>query len=264
MKKLICYIFLTIFSILTMFTSSLTTLAENYFFAKVVQEDVYLYSDPIDNIDKTMFEIPKTYFVKLLDETNNDFYYAMYKDVYGYVKKSQVVVMDGTPTSPYPNATFRIFSPDGIGLYSSPSTSLTNQLTNIPYLTNTLKFYGYISGQEAIPEKSNIWYYCNYYNELNYYGYVYSVFCDQLSQIQDNLETFNVIENPIFKTNESPTELSPTAMAFIIIGVSIPCLLVIYLLIRPSLTKDKILNEHPKAKKKYHGDYFEFDDNELN
>ena len=215
MKKLllISSLFIFISSALNCFKAE--SFAQNSYYAKITNENVYFYSDPIEESEKILFEIPNTYFVKLIDNANENFYYAIYKNVYGYVKKSQVNVMSGTPVNPFANATFRIFSPDGIGLYSTPSI---NQ----------------------------------------------SVFCDQLSQIQDNYETFEIVENPVFSTDKSPNELSAVAMTFIIIGVSIPCLIVIYLLLKPTLLKEKVLNEKPKIKKKHHGDYFEFDDSELN
>ncbi len=264
MKKLllISSLFIFISSALNCFKAE--TFSQNSYYAKITNENVYFYSDPIEESEKILFEIPNTYFVKLIDNANENFYYAIYKNVYGYVKKSQVNVMSGTPVNPFANATFRIFSPDGIGLYSTPSINQSFKLTEIPYLTSNLIFYGYKIGEEAIPEKSSQWIYCNFQNGENFFGYVYSVFCDQLSQIQDNYETFEIVENPVFSTDKSPNELSAVAMTFIIIGVSIPCLIVIYLLLKPTLLKEKVLNEKPKIKKKHHGDYFEFDDSELN
>lgn len=264
MKKITYILSILLFLISSFANLNITSYAQNSYYAKIQQEDVYLYSAPIDDLSKTIFEIPNTYFVKLIDDENENFYYAMYKNVYGYVKKNQVTPMQGSPINPFANATFRIFSPDGIGLYSSPSITQSTKIIDIPYLTNSLTFYGYKIGEEAIPDKSNQWIYCNFENNNEYYGYVYSVFCDQLSQIQDNYENFEIIENPNFNMDDNPTELSTVAMTFIIIGVSIPCLIVIYLLLKPTFLKEKVLNERPKVKKKHHGDYFEFDDSELN
>lgn len=62
--------------------------------------------------------------------------------------------MDGTPINPYATSSFRIFSLEGIGLYSSPYFNEENKLAEIPYLTDDLTFYGYKIGEQSIPEKA--------------------------------------------------------------------------------------------------------------
>jgi hypothetical protein len=89
------------------------------------------------------------------------------------------------------------------------------------------------------------------------------VFCDKLTNIPLNNEKFSTIENPIFADESFENKLSETSMAFIVIGVSLPCLVVIYLLLKPTFLKEKILNEIPKSKKSRHKDYYEFDSNDL-
>ena len=255
--KIISTLFILLYFCIAPLFSSFTN-AENYYYAKIMDDSVYLYSQPIDDSGYYLFSIPESYFVLLLDEENDDFYYAKYDDVYGYVKKSEVVAMNGTPSSPFASSQFRIFALEGMGMYSSPYFLDENNLTNIPYLTDDLVYYGEIEGQ-AIPDKSNIWYYCDYRGEK---GYVYSVFCDSL-EINLNNEYFDVIESPFFEDTTAP--LSSVAMTFIIIGVSLPCIVVIYLLIKPTFSKDKVLNNKPKfPKKKRHGDYYEFVESDLN
>ena len=236
--------------------------SEKDYYGKIENENIYLYSSPESDLSKALFQIPKSYFVKLLDDAGENFYYASYKNTFGYVNKKEVSAMLGTPLKPFANATFRTFSLEGIGLYSNPSTHNSTKISTIPYLTNSLSFYGYIVGEELIPEKTNQWIYCNYNNDT--FGYVYSVFCDQLSPIPSNNETFTVVDTPIFNVEEPVKTLSNLSMIFIIIGVTIPCLIVIYLLLKPTFIKDKLLNEKPKHKRKRHKDYFEFDDTELN
>lgn len=237
--------------------------AEVFYYAKITQDDVCFYSSPTKNNLSSLFYLPKSYFVKLLDDENDDFYYAKYKDIYGYVLKNEVTVMNGTPASPFADATFRIFSTDGLGLYKSPYLNENNKITQIPYLTQDITYYGTISGEQVIPEKSEQWYYCNYISDDNYFGFVYSVFCDKLSSIPFNDENFDIVTNPSFTQTLPSEELSATSMTFIIIGVSIPCLIVVYLLLKPTLLKEKSLNQ-VKAKRKRHGDYYEFDEGDLN
>ena len=271
-KKIIKYLFLlSIFIIFycflvafASFTASFSH-ADNFYFAKIQKEGVYFYSNPIDSSENILFEVPNTYFVKLLDDENSLFYYAQYSDQFGYVKKSDVIAMDGTPQNPYATSSFRIFALEGMGLYSSPSLSAENEIAEIPYLTDDLVYYGKVSGQQAIPDKSNEWYYCKYTSSDTLYGYVYSVFCDKLTDFADNYETFAIVTSPTFSSSSNLDGLSTVAMTFIVIGVSIPCVIVIYLLVKPTLFKEKAINEHTKIpKKRRHGDYYEFDESDLN
>lgn len=268
MKKSIVY-FSLLLMIVCGFSSFTATIsfAESYtYYAKVNSDNIYFYSQPIDSDDSRLFIIPRTYFVKLISYQDDNFYYAQYDNLFGYVRIGDVVVMNGVPTNPYATSEFRVFIPNGLGLYASPIADAENKIVDVPYLCETIKFYGERQGEQYVPEKSDTWYYCCYQGESDYYGYLYSVFCDKVDTIVDNNQTFDIVDNPIFQTNpQSPSGLSTTAMILIIIGVSIPCLVVFYLLIKPTWAKDKVLNEKPKlARRKRHGDYFEFDDNELN
>ena len=246
-------------------TAKFSKAETNTYFAKITSDNIYFYSQPSLTDSSKLFILPKTYFVKILNKENEQFYYAQYQDLFGYVKIEEVAVMNGIPSNPYASFDFRVFLPEGLGLYSLPSVTIENKILDIPYLYDNIAYYGEIIGEQAIPDKSNTWYYCKYQQDGSYYGYVYSVFCDKVETIKDNDQIFDIIDNPIFqKDNSTASGLSDVAMAFIIIGVSIPCLIVFYLLIKPSWMKDKVLGEKPKIVKKRHGDYFEFDDNELN
>ena len=264
MKNLIKILSISLILLCQFYSVNFANADNTFYYAKVMSSDVIFYSYPFELESNELFILPETYFVKILDEANENFYYAQYKDAVGYVQKNKVTVMNGTPIHPYATATFRAFMPDGLGLYSKPTISSEDFVVNVPYLTETLDFYGYISGEEAIPDKSDQWIYCNFDNGQSNFGYLYSVFCDNLTQIQGNNEIFDIIDNPSFTSNADLPQLSSVAMTFIIIGVSIPCLVVIYLLIKPTFLKEKVLREKPKIKHKRHGDYFEFDDSELN
>lgn len=260
--KLICTLILIFYMCVLSFSSYTANIskAESSFYAKIMDKNVNFFSEPNENSQYILFSIPESYFVLLLNDENQEFYYACYDDIYGYVKKSDVVVMDGKPIEPFASSQFRIFALEGMGLYSSPYMNNSNILTNIPYLADDLIYYGSIVG-ESIPGKSNVWYYCKYQGKQ---GYVYSVFCDNLD-ITTNNEIFNVVDTPIFGNVNPAEKLSPVAMTFIVIGVSLPCIIVIYLLVKPTFVKDKILNNNPKIhKKKRHGDYYEFDESDLN
>lgn len=233
------------------------------YYAKVEKENVFLYSDPVDQDNFKIFKIPQTYFVYLTKSANEDFYNAQYKDIFGYVKKDEVTVMDGIPQIPYASANFTVYDLDGVSLYPSAKFTNNTALAKIDYLSIVSTYYGEING-ENIPDMQHPWYYCKINeNGTDIFGYIYSAFCYKESKIQTNTENFNIITTPIFNNVDETTEnLSEVAMAFIIIGVSIPCLLITYLLIKPNLQKTKV--QRKKKIKKHHGDYFEFDENDLN
>ena len=234
------------------------------YYAKIETNGIFLYSKCSTLEKDRLFEIPTSYFVRLIDNADNkDFYYCMYKDIYGYVLKSEVIPMNGMPNSPFVEASFRVFLPEGIGLYSFPTYSDEHKTTTIPYLTDNLTYYGLMTG-EAIPDKSNIWIYCKYNSSINSYGYVYSVFCDKLPSIATNNERFDIVVNPFSSSSKSPKEMTSVTMGLIIVGVSLPCLVVLFLLVKPTFSREKVEKAKPKLRAKKGKDYFEFNDNDLN
>lgn len=251
MKKIFCLIIFLLIFIPINYDFSF---AENsqFYYAKI-QNEGYFYSSA--NSEDKLFQIPTSYFVLLTGEENSEFYRAEYKNKSGFVKKSEVTPMSGTPTSPYPNASFRIFAKEGLGLYSSPSSN-SSLLSTIPYLCDSVEFYGYMTGEEDIPNKSTQWIYCLLNKE---FGYVYSVFCDSLPTIPKNEESFDVL-TPSFSVN-TLSQSSPSTI-WIIIGVGLPSLVVLFLLIKPSFNKTSILSR--KTPRPHKRDYFEFDDSSLN
>lgn len=264
MKKLfilLCICGLLWSSILS--TASISTFAEpNPIYAKISYQNVYFYSLAEDQDSHRLFMLPYSYFVKLLANEGEAFYYAQYNDIFGYVKKSAVTPMQGIPQTPYATPSFRVFSMEGIGLYKKPSI-YEEKIATIPYLTDSVVYYGSLQGQELIPDKSDQWFYAKY-SSLDTFGYVYSVFCDKLALPPENTESFQPITTPLFSENEGSQPLSSVAMTFIIIGVSLPCLIVLCLLIKPAMLTEKITKSKPKLKARGNRDYFEFDESDLN
>lgn len=233
----------------------------NSIFAKITSDNTFFYSLPDENDANILFLLPRTYFVKLLSSEGENFYYAQYDDIFGYIKKSSVKPMNGVPKNPYATSNFRVFSLEGIGLYKKPSMK-AEKLTDLPYLCQDLIYYGCLTGDHVVPDKSNTWYYAKF-TDTSTFGYVYSVFCDKLPKFSENSETFDIISSPLFTEDYSNEELSPVAMTFIIIGVSLPCLIVLYLLVKPNMKSEKLTKPRPKLKAKRKHDYFEFDEGDL-
>ena len=240
---------------------------EKQYYAKIMEDNIYMYNEPSEQNENLIFEIPKSYFVKLKDNANENFYLAEYNGVEGYIKKEQVSPMNGTPQIPYATNNFRIFSKEGLELLTAPSYTVGEIITVVPYLTENLLYIGKIYGEIAIPDKSGIWYYAEYKeNEQIYQGYLYSVFCDKLATIEENTETFPLITEELFpEPTSSINSLSPTAQVFIILAVSFPCAFILYSLIRPTLTNKSGIKRDKKLKLKGKRkcDYFEFDEKDL-
>ena len=256
------------------------------YYGRAVNGEVNFYKNPISSQENVLFKVPKSYFVKILGEENDMFYKAQYmNDILGYIKKDDMLYINTTPVFAYADfVNFRIFTPSGANLRSSPNQNLgaTNLILTIPFLETNLLFVGNIEGEEAISYKGKLWYYCKYIKDNSIvYGYVYSAFCDMMTTIPENTEefeyvipTFNNIEQTQSNQNNATEMLtleSPAQVA-VIIGISLPCILIIYFLFKPtkiSMQKSTKASQTPKTNKpKKHkkkikrlkgSDYYELD-----
>lgn len=253
--------------------------ASRTYYAQISKDSqVFLYSLPTKLKDNRMFVLPCTYFVELIKNANDEFYYARYNDLYGYVIKNEVKPVKNTPTSPFlVNINFRVFVPSGANLRTSPYNNGTlNLIYSIPFLDSNLMYYGISYGEEAISKKGQTWYYCKYFaGNQTYTGYLYAPLCDDLSVITDNTESVEFLDNITFDDETITTSgevfkgLSSTTTTIIIIAISLPCLLFIYLLFKPTKLAEETSSTNSKPRKKHdkkkikrlkNSDYFEIDD----
>lgn len=232
---------ITILIFLLLFFNIPCVYAENKqtYFARVMFDQVYLYKSPTvdDSINNIYFELPKTYFVELTESATNDFYKANYLNFTGFVKKSSVQAVDSIPNNPYlQNATFRVYADLSRQLKSEPNNSSlsSNQVAVIPNLTRNITYFGKIIGESLIEGRTNVWYYCKYSADKDYYGYVYSDFCDELTEIVDNTENLTYINNPTFEeeknTNSMPT--NSNFVAIIVCILSIPAIIFAFMVLK--------------------------------
>ncbi len=215
------------------------------YFARILNEDTYLYRTPNDISDTTniFFTLPKTYFVKLIDSENSAFYKAQYLGISGYVKKDCVRAIIGTPIRPYlDNINFRIYAELSRDLRDEPNTAggSAKQVAYIPLLNRNLTFYGTVHGEQLIDGRTDLWYYCKYTADKDYYGYVYSDFCDEMSEMAPNTEEVEYIASPLFtappqKQTTIPIEKKTTG---IIVGVlCVPAILFLFMIIKGSASR---------------------------
>ena len=221
-------------------------------YARIMFEQVYLYKTPTDDnsISNVYFELPKTYFVELLGKSGN-FYEAKYMNLTGYVKKDSVQAVSGTPIHPnLDNVTFRVYAELSQTIWSAPTTQENSTaLIQVPSLTKNILYIGKINVECLIEGRTNTWFYCRFTNfGTNYYGYVYSDFCDEISQIISNNEELTYINNPTFEPfiEQPPTIPQNSNIVGVIVGIlSIPALIFMFMIMKSS----KILNqEKPKRK----------------
>ena len=208
------------------------------YYARILYDQVYLYKSPTDNtsIDNVYFELPKTYFVELINKQGN-FYEARYLDFIGYVKKDSVQAVASTPKNPFlNNISFRVYDELSQNLWSSPSNeNPSNLITEIPALTKNIQYIGKITGSRLIEGRTNIWYFCKYSNNSDYYGYIYSDFCDEMNIIKNNIEELTYINNPSFQdeilaNNSIPQESNIVGVVVAIL--SVPALIFMFMIIR--------------------------------
>ena len=132
---------------------------------------------------------------------------------------------------------------------SEPTTSsATSELVaKIPLYSRNITYYGKIPGESLIDGRTNIWYFCKFSANTDYYGYIYSDFCDEIPlPIPENTEKVDYysgelfIEAPPKPVNSIPTTSSSTG---IIIGIlSIPAIVFFFMIIKGKniLTKPHI------------------------
>lgn len=257
--------------------------ADSICYAKIISSNVKLYRSTTisEEFSNVYFVVPQSYFVEISNCDSENFYIATYIDVTGYIKKSEVQCVKGTPTVPFTNnASFRMFIPGGVDLRSSPTQSEgLNSIATLQFLETNLKYYGTIDGEEAISYKSTTWYFCKYSkNGTTQNGYVYSAFCDLLTAIPSNAEVLEYVDEPEFiadptsgqasgTESDSLSSLPSATQIIIIVAVCLPCIFIIYLLFRPTKITARALEnadlkptKRVKRKKLKHQDYYEYDE----
>lgn len=219
--------------------------AESVAYAQILQAGCYLYKTPEDNTNysNVYFMLESSYFVQLLSDYNAEFYKAKYIDTIGYVKKSQVQCVQGTPNTPFLNTiSFRVFNNTSRAMYDKPFANSNNPTLKLylPLYCEDLIYYGKIYGESVIEERTNIWYYCKY-TITNEYGYVYSDSCDKMDSIVQNTEKLPYIDSPQWKltTNSDNQLIAIDSKPFKIITIllCIPFAIFAILLIRLAYTK---------------------------
>lgn len=209
-------------------------------YLRIVSSNTFLYrtANIDENYENLYFELPQTYFVKLIDSSNENFYKVEYSNLIGYVKKSEVIKVNGTPQQPYlNNVTFKLNGTANAVLFSQPNNT-SKYIGTIPFNAENILFWGKITGQNALPNLGNEWYYCTYtsFEQGIISGYIYAPLTTLVSNIPENNE--NLSEST--PANSTPIqeilapEIQKPSNIIIISILVIFALLILILLFKPN------------------------------
>ncbi len=197
-----------------------------------------------ENLNNKYFLLEKTYFVRVIENANEEFYKAEYNGIKGYVKKTDIEFVEEIPENPFlVGITFDIYSASSVELRLEPSTKsgIGSVLMSIPAGQKNLSYIGKIAGEESMDGLGNIWYYASYTlpNGKEICGYIYSPLTRNLSPISENNENLTVVSVSQYVPVSSLLYLNLSTKNMIILIISIPAIVVLYLFVKPS----KILKE---------------------
>lgn len=239
------FIFISIFVVQSSITSEVNANSTNGY-AVVKNNNSYFYRYTLDNpaVNNKYFLLEKSYFVKVLENSDEIFYKAEYNGIKGYVKKSDVEIVEEIPENPFLNEiSFDIYSGSSVEIRTEPSTEngIGSIITTLPSGFKNLNYYGKLTGEESIKGLGNIWIYCSYLTseEKEIFGYVYSPLTVNLSPINENGENLTPVSVSDYIGFNSLLYLSLSTKNLIIIAITIPCLYIAYLFVKPT----KILKE---------------------
>ncbi len=214
----------------------------NFVYARIETSGVYLYRNANSaDLNNAYFELPKSYFVLLVSNIDNEFYKAQYKDIVGYVKKSEVSPVAEKPKKPYPDEVkFWTYSSDGTEIVTSTFESNNPQGVGTVAVMQELNYYGLMIGDEILKDRGYLWLYCKTENAS---GYLYAGLCNVSKNFKENDEVVTKISEPYLDGDDSflynLVSLSPALKIILVLLVTLPCFLLVYLLLKPFNIKVK-------------------------
>lgn len=138
----------------TLSVSSAASAAEFYGYA-YVDEGVTAYFCEEPDVRKSIFAVPETYCVTVINEYNDDWYYVRYAEddgvyvaLYGYIKQSDVIITDQPLENTYLHMTVKIiYSSENVdGMSSLPPIELTAAVYGSYSIGGTDCTYMYCNG----------------------------------------------------------------------------------------------------------------------
>ena len=242
MKRIIVIVFAILYLILPFgFTKSNAVFGNSECYYRVLKDNVYLYAD--NNLEKPMFKIPYTYYVKA-ENINGNIVRVVYGDdqadypvIVGYMDLNDLTLSQTTPLNPF--AILKISTSTQDVLFADIDKK--KAYFNVPSETFMI-YYGEILDKES---NVTIMVYCK--NKLGYLDKN----CANSFSIPLNTDPLPEPENeepttPSDTTNiEKPSsELGEHLQILIIVGISTVCISVVYALFKPTKNKTAKQNEY--------------------
>ncbi len=229
MKKLICFIFCMFALTANFYVRPVYAQSE---WAQVTHKGVYIYKTPVvnSNVKNIICVAENTYYVEIISNYNEILYKVDYNGISGWVEKDKVKKVKGVPENPYPNDIKLTTYEKNCYLRSTP-TKEDNVLSVVPSNFNGLKFIGMTYGEQIGDFDDNIWYYVEY---LGLTGYVYNAYISSINTIFPNTEKLT-FTNDDFEDVVNP--LSDGTTVIVIVALSLPTFIIIYLLYKTPKTK---------------------------
>lgn len=258
--KIFTIIFLLSLGLVAFASPIMTVSATTTEYYTVVNEEVYFFNE--DN--KALFIIPKTYYLlKNGQPLTGDYYRAIYNGVDGKILKTSVT--DATVLSidePYFTQTLSIASGKTFILVHPTPSALAEELIYINNTTTTFEFLGLMNDSDTT--KTDKWYYVRY--NTNKYGYIIPSDTNNTELLTTIAPHANSLVNPSPSPSVSPSPnpnapVEPTnnlLRVLLILGISVPAVIVVFLLFRPSHSKGA--NRRPRDRDYYDDYYDDYDD----
>lgn len=245
MKKrfLVTLLALTLFFLTNAFCIKICFAADNEY-GRVLDDNVIFYSKNLSNEYTPLFCLAKSYYVLILDSTSSDEYYLCqcqdstnnYKNIIGYVKKSDLTIWEN-PSSPYyPDITATVVN--STSLYDNPFD--LNEKFYIPQ-GNQYKVYGSLKNQDQ-----ELYYYIIIHNDLD--GYIPAEMLDITAPVLHPDPMPTPTPTPTTQPTASPT-INPSnninnlentdskdslLQILLISAICIPALIIVYLMFKPA------------------------------
>lgn len=233
-------------------------------YAKVLDDCIlFKNKEMIYNFDSIYFQIPKSYFVLILETISEKCLKVQYGNYIGFIDSSKIEIAKFTPiVKTLDGIKFDIKENVGTKIWQYP-TSSSNVLVTLSAGTKDIVYIASISGDVPVGGKSDVWYYVFYTPSIDstnvYEGYIYSENTTNLSEIVLNNETNPVVISSENKTDEKLIYISTTIKTIVIIIIAVPIILffaiILYKLTR-KLSKNTKYNKNNLTNSNVQGEEF--------
>ena len=223
-----------------------------------------------NNKTESLFQIPNHYYV-LANGVDGEFFKVTYKDALsGFVKKSDVVLVEGTPQNKYPTNSFNAKTEGNLFNFANKNSK------GVAVTDDTaLEYFGQKSGQSLQTDINGnpvtTWFYVR--TASNEFGYIHTTDVTQVpntARAQDDADLLLPHAAADFFAEPQQAAFSGLSLGtqiMLIVAIGLPSLMILYFLIKPTklaqASKSKQKNPKKSKKRVSHGDYFEFDESEL-